>query len=318
MLGPERRCHKFRRVAQKGMVDSVSSAQATPLEIPVTIQGARPVEGTARRELFTETTKTTLVFENGAVVNLNSRVSLGQCVFLRNDESGREILCKVLKWRQVGQSGYTDLEFTADDSAFWGVHAEQNSAAGHKPDAHKAIEAPRENPDTTPRMETGALTSGEMPATFLDTATTPLACPLPLTTEALPEPANELDSSDAKGAELLPALIADDARPKPEQEPPPPRTIEIERPAISAEVLVSRETNSDTASEAREFPTQVSQTPTTSKISAQKNPIAIGIAASVLLAAVLGGAWHVKRGSSIHKSDRPLAASAQSRQPSLP
>lgn len=276
------------------MVDSVSSAQATPIEIPVTIQGARPVEGTVRRELFTQTTKTTLVFENGAVVNLNSRVSLGQCVFLRNDQSGREILCKVLKWRQVGESGYTDLEFTADDSAFWGVHAEQSSAAGQKPNAHKTIEAPGENPDTTPRMKSGALTSGEMPATFLDTATTPLACPLPLTTEALPETANGLDSSDAKGAELLPALIADDARPKREQEPPAPRTIETERAAISAEVPASGET-----------------------ISARKNPIAIGIAASVLIAAMLGGAWHAKRGSSIQKNDRPFAASAQSRQHSL-
>jgi periplasmic protein TonB len=318
MLGPERRCHKFRRVVQKGMVDSVSSAQATPIEIPVTIQGARPVEGTVRRELFTETTKTTLVFENGAVVNLNSRVSLGQCVFLRNDQSGREILCKVLKWRQVGESGYTDLEFTADDSAFWGVHAEQSSAAGQKPNAHKAIEAPGENPDTTPRMKSGALTSGEMPATFLDTATTPLACPLPLATEALPEPANGLDSSDAKGAELLSALIADDARPKREQEPPAPRTIEIERAAISAEVPASGETSSDTASEAREFPTQVSQPPTKSKISARKNPIAIGIAASVLIAVVLGCAWHVNRASSIHKSDRPFAGAAQSKQHSLP
>jgi hypothetical protein len=299
------------------MVDSVSSAQATPIEIPVTIQGARPVEGTVRRELFTQTTKTTLVFENGAVVNLNSRVSLGQCVFLRNDQSGREILCKVLKWRQVGESGYADLEFTADDSAFWGVHAEQSSAAGQKPNAHKTIEAPGENPDTTPRMKSGALTSGEMPATFLDTATTPLACPLPLTTEALPETANGLDSSDAKGAELLPALIADDARPKREQEPPAPRTIETERAAISAEVPASGETSSDTASEAREFPTQVSQPPTTSKISARKNPIAIGIAASVLIAAMLGGAWHAKRGSSIQKNDRPFAASAQSRQHSL-
>jgi Gram-negative bacterial TonB protein C-terminal len=62
----------------------------------------------------------------------------------------------------------------------------------------------------------------------------------------------------------------------------------------------------------------VSQTPTTGKISARKNPIAIGIAASVLIAAVLGGAWHVKRGSSIRKRDRPFAASAQSRQQSLP
>jgi hypothetical protein len=300
------------------MVDPVSSAQATPMEIPVTIQGARPVEGTTRRELFTETTKTILVFESGAVVNLNSRFSLGQCVFLRNDQSGREILCKVLKWRQVGQSGYTDLEFTAHDSGFWGVHAEQRSAAGQKLNAHKAIEAPGENPDATPRMGSGALTSGEMPATFLGNANTPIACPLPLTTVTLPEPANGLHSSDAKGAELLPALITDDARPKPEQAPPMPRTIEIERAATSAELPASGETSSDTASEAREFPTQVLQTPTTNKISARKNPIAIGIAASVLIVAVLGGAWHVERGSSIHKSDRPFAVSAQSRQPSLP
>jgi Gram-negative bacterial TonB protein C-terminal len=303
---------------KKGMVDSVSSAQATPIEIPVTIQGARPVEGTARRELFTETTKTTLVFENGAVVNLSSRVSLGQCVFLRNDQSGREILCKVLNWRQVGHAGYTDLEFAAHDSGFWGVHAEQSSAAEQKPEAHKAIEAPAESPVTTPRMESGAATSGEMPATFLDTATTPLACPLPQTIETLPEPTNGLDPSDAKGAERLPALIADDARPKPEQEPSTPRTIEIERAALSAEVPPSGETSSDTASELRESPTEASQTPTTSEISARKNPIAIGIAASVLIAAVLGGAWHVKRGSSIHKGDQPFAASAQSRQHSLP
>ena len=40
------------------------------------------------------------------------------------------------------------------------------------------------------RTEYRAPTSGEMPATFLETSATPLACPLPLTTEALPEPAN--------------------------------------------------------------------------------------------------------------------------------
>jgi periplasmic protein TonB len=300
------------------MVNSVSSAQATALEIPVTIQGAKPVEGTERRELFTETTKTTLVFENGAVVNLTSRVSLGQCVFLRNDQSGREILCHVLNWRQVGQSGYTDLEFTARDSEFWGVHAEQNSAAGQKPEAHKAVAAPGENPVTTLRMESGAPTSGEVPATFLETATASLACRLPLTTEALPEPANGVESGDAKYVELLPALIAEDARPKPEQESPTPRTTEIERAVPSAEVPAAGETSSDTGREAREVPTQVSRTPWTSKISAGKNPIAIGIAASMLIAAVSVGAWQAKRGSSIHKSDRPFAASAQSRQLPLP
>ena len=101
-------------------------------------------------------------------------------------------------------------------------------------------------------MESGAPTSGEMPATFLDTATTPLACPLPLTDCGTRlEPANGLNSSDAKDANYCPRLFADDARPKPEQEPPREERQEIERPAISAEVPVSGETSSDTASEAR-------------------------------------------------------------------
>ena len=284
------------------------------LEIPVTIQGAKPVEGTDRRELFTETTKTILVFENGAVVNLESRVSLGQCVFLRNDQSGKEILCKVLEWRPVGQSGYTDLEFTAQDSGFWGVHAQQHFAAGQKSEAQKAIEAPGESPVTSLRTEYRAPTSGEMPATFLETSATPLACPLPLTTEALPEPANGTEWRDAKSIEPPPALIAEDATPQLKQESPTPRTKEIERAMLSAEVPASDQTSSDTASVARELPTQVSPIPTTSEISARKNPIAIGIAASVFMAVVLGGAWHAKHSSSIHNSDRPTAASAQSGQ----
>jgi hypothetical protein len=318
MPGPERRRRKFHRVVPKGMVGSVSSAQATALEIPVTIQGAKPIEGTERRELFTETTKTTLVFENGAVVNLTSRVSLGQCVFLRNDQSGREILCKVLEWRQVGQSGYTDLEFTARDSEFWGFHAEQYSAAAQKPEAHEAIEAPEERPVTKLSMESGAPISGETPATLLETATTPLACPLPLTTEALPEPVNGVEWSDAKAVELLPALTVEEARLQPKRESSMPRTQEIEREILSAEVPALGQTSSDSASEAREFPTQVSGTPATSEITAAKNPIAIAIAASFLLAAVLGGAWHAKRGSSIYNNDRASAASAQSKQHSLP
>ncbi|MGC1625709.1 MAG: hypothetical protein WA735_02530, partial [Candidatus Acidiferrales bacterium] len=103
----------------------MSSGQPTPLEVPVTVQGATPVEGTDRRELFTEPAKTTLVFENGAVVNLKAKVVQGQCVFLRNERSGREILCKVLEWRKGGLGGYVDLEFTSRDPVFWEVTDEQ-------------------------------------------------------------------------------------------------------------------------------------------------------------------------------------------------
>ena len=317
MLGPERRCHKFRRVVQKGMVDSVSSAQATALEIPVTIQGARPVDGTEQRELFTETTKTTLVFENGAVVNLNSRVSLGQCVFLRNDQSGREVLCKVLEWRQVGQAGYTDLEFTARDSDFWGVQADQVSTAGGKPEAHKALESPGENPLIILSTESGAPTGGEMPATFVEAAARTLSCTSPLTAEALIAPANRLNCSDAKDAEPLPAQVADDAGPQPEQESIT-HTTEIERETLFADMAQSDETSADTAGETGELTTRMSRTLTARKIIAGKTSIAIGIAASLSFVVVSGATWHAKRGFSIQKDDRPFAASAQSGQHSRP
>jgi Gram-negative bacterial TonB protein C-terminal len=117
------------------MPDAARIAQAQALEIPVTIQGAKTVEGTEHRELFTESTKTTLTFENGAVLNLRTRVKQGQSVFLRNDQSGKEILCKVLESPAEGETGYTDLQFTETAPAFWGVPAEESEAAEEIPKA---------------------------------------------------------------------------------------------------------------------------------------------------------------------------------------
>jgi hypothetical protein len=103
--------------------------QATELEVPVTIQGSKCVEGKEQRELFTETTKTTIVFESGAVLSLKAKVQPGQCVFLRNDQSGREMLCKVMESRSGGEVFYTDLEFTARDPEFWDAKAAPEPSA---------------------------------------------------------------------------------------------------------------------------------------------------------------------------------------------
>jgi hypothetical protein len=145
------------------MANTVRS-QATALEIPVTIQGSKTVQGTEQRELFTETTKTTLVFENGAVVKLNARVSPGQCVFLRNDQSEREILCKVLESRQAGQTGYTDLEFTSYDPKFWDAPAEKAAPAAKKPTAQDRLEAAAKSPIAGPVTESNAPSNGKIPA----------------------------------------------------------------------------------------------------------------------------------------------------------
>jgi TonB family protein len=96
--------------------------QPVALEVPVSLNGARTVDGSDKREPFSETTKTVLVFGNGAVIRLTSSVAPGQLLFLTNEKTKREVVCQVVKsksYRNV--SGYVELEFTEPAVGFWGV-----------------------------------------------------------------------------------------------------------------------------------------------------------------------------------------------------
>src|SRR5882762_5583799 len=96
--------------------------QPVALEIAVTVNGARAVEGSDKREPFSETTQTVLVFGNGAVIRLNSTVAPGQLLFLTNEKTKKEVVCQVVKsknYRSV--SGYVELEFTEPAVGFWGM-----------------------------------------------------------------------------------------------------------------------------------------------------------------------------------------------------
>jgi TonB family protein len=96
--------------------------QPVALEVPVTVNGARTVEGTDKREPFSEATKTVLVLSNGAVIRLASAVAPGQLLFLTNEKTKKEVVCQVVKsknYRNV--SGYVELEFTEPVLGFWGM-----------------------------------------------------------------------------------------------------------------------------------------------------------------------------------------------------
>src|SRR5437762_732363 len=96
--------------------------QPVALEIAVTVNGARAVEGSDKREPFSETTQTVLVFGNGAVIRLTSTVAPGQLLFLTNEKTKKEVVCQVVKsknYRSV--SGYVELEFTESVVGFWGM-----------------------------------------------------------------------------------------------------------------------------------------------------------------------------------------------------
>lgn len=95
--------------------------QPLDLELPVVAMGARPGDTSEKRELFTESTETVLVFENGCVIQLSAAVAIGQLVFLTNKETGREIVTQVLRKRSHRPTScYVELEFTEPAPGFWG------------------------------------------------------------------------------------------------------------------------------------------------------------------------------------------------------
>jgi protein TonB len=101
---------------------SPSRPQPVALEVPVTVNGARTVEGSEKREPFSETTKTVLVLSHGAVIRLAATVAPGQLLFLTNEKTKKEVVCQVVKsknYRNV--SGYVELEFTEPVVGFWGM-----------------------------------------------------------------------------------------------------------------------------------------------------------------------------------------------------
>jgi protein TonB len=102
--------------------DAPIKQQPVALEVSVAVNGVRAVEGSEKREPFSETTKTVLIFGNGAVIRLSASVAPGQLLFLTNEKTKKEVVCQVVKsknYRNV--SGYVELEFTESAVGFWGM-----------------------------------------------------------------------------------------------------------------------------------------------------------------------------------------------------
>src|SRR5882757_5227990 len=106
--------------------------QPAAAEIPVTVNGARAVAGSDKREPFSENTQTVLVFLNGAVIRLSSPVSPGQLLFLTNGATKKEVVCQVTKSKTYSSaSGYVELEFTEASPGFWGMRFPSSGTAAN-------------------------------------------------------------------------------------------------------------------------------------------------------------------------------------------
>jgi TonB family protein len=104
----------------------VANAPARPqpvaLEVPVTVNGARSVDGSDKREPFSERSQTVLVFGHGAVLRISAQLAPGQLVFLTNEKSKKEVVCVVVKSKTDGNAvGYVELRFTEPAPGFWGM-----------------------------------------------------------------------------------------------------------------------------------------------------------------------------------------------------
>lgn len=102
--------------------ESAGKPQPVALEIPITVNGVRTVEGSDKREPFSESTKTVMVHGSGAVIRLSSAMAPGQLLFLTSERTKKEVVCQVVKsknYRNV--SGYVELEFTEPAVGFWGM-----------------------------------------------------------------------------------------------------------------------------------------------------------------------------------------------------
>jgi len=103
---------------------------AVALEVAVNATGARPTQGNASRELFSEDTATVLLFHDGAVIRLSSAVQQGQLIFLTHKRSNREVVSQVVRTRaSASANSYVELQFTEPQDDFWGISFEEFSQA---------------------------------------------------------------------------------------------------------------------------------------------------------------------------------------------
>jgi protein TonB len=101
---------------------AASRVQPLPLEVPITITGGPTVEGSDKREPFSESTTTVLVLAEGTVIRVSAALVPGQRVSLFNEKTKREIVCKVVKSKPAGStSQFVELQFTEPIASFWGL-----------------------------------------------------------------------------------------------------------------------------------------------------------------------------------------------------
>ena len=216
--------------------DGSTRTQPVALEIPVTVNGARTLEGSDKREPFSETTKTVLIFNQGAVIRIATPVAAGQLVFLTNEKTKKEVVCQVVKSKSGGgpASGYVELQFTEPAVGFWGMRFPAAPAtaaptpvsaalpprpaanAPVAPSATPAPSAPQSAPAAAPPPPPATVSSPAMPGASAPPPALPKAVPPTPPVASSPTTAQPPTTAPPKSA------VAPPSGPAVKSEPPKP------------------------------------------------------------------------------------------------
>ncbi|MDP9339184.1 MAG: TonB family protein [Acidobacteriota bacterium] len=180
--------------------EASSRPQPVALEVAVTVNGARTVAGSDKREPFSESTKTVLIFGNGAVVRLISTVAPGQLLFLSNEKTKKEVVCQVVKSKNYHNvSGYVELEFTEPVAGFWGMRFPAAGSPAHATTPASAapkISAGASSVDSKPSVPfTSDVTSPETKSAGSSLQVPAVTAPAPPLSSAVHPPASSQSSS---------------------------------------------------------------------------------------------------------------------------
>jgi protein TonB len=268
--------------AAKPLAEAPARPQPVALEVPVTVNGARTVDGSDKREPFSEKSATVLVFGHGAVIRVSTTLAPGQLVFLTNEKSKKEVVCQVVKSKSDGGAvGYVELRFTEPAPGFWGMRFPADTVL----------------PQAAPRPIAPAPPVAAKPTAGVPPAPTPVVPAAPPVTEAKrSEPPVAVASPVAKRPEPVtpppptaasrPALPVAESKPATSAVPPPapsssvPSTEELKQQAARLQEQLSSLLFSEapkSAGPAATLPAAVGEAAhapeTAQKVSAVANPV---------------------------------------------
>jgi len=176
------------------VANAAARPQPVALEVPVTVNGSRFVEGSDKREPFSERSQTVLVFGHGAVLRISALLAPGQLVFLTNEKTKKEVVCVVVKSKTDGNAvGYVELRFTEPAPGFWGMRFPSDTVlpqAATRPAAPASAPAPPTAAPVAPLV-----------------AAKPVASPLPISLKPV-TPASPAPSASPVDLQSTPAADA--------------------------------------------------------------------------------------------------------------